>query len=139
MGQVLFRTALPLSVTRLWPAPGVLALELRDLAARTVEFRVLAAADGRELFRYHDPAAPWWLALAGCTPAALRLAELDPARLGLPRGFREVPLPVPVGGASETDKATENQPSTTAAAWQTPVAYAAGGPHFAPLRDAQAG
>ena len=40
---------------------------------------------------------------------------------------------VPVGGASETDKATENQPSTTAAAWQTPVAYAANGPHFAPL------
>lgn len=125
--RLLFRTAFPLPVWRLWPAPGLLAVELRDAAARTVSFVVLAAADGRELRRYHDPATPWWLTLAGVTAdGELLLAELDPARLGQPIGQRRVGLP----GVELSDLL---EPAALPSAWLRPEQYPATNPHFAPL------
>lgn len=120
--RLLFRTAFAVPVWRIWPAPGVLAVELRDAVARTVSFAILRTADGQELFRYHDPAAPWWLALAGCTSAELVLAELDPDRLGQPARYRAVatghPLPAPAAGEL---------------AWQIPVTYRPESSYFGPL------
>ena len=119
-----FRTAFPVPVWRLWPAPGVLALELRDVTARTVSFVVLAADDGRELLRYHDPAAPWWLTLAGITPEGkLELNELDPNQFGQSVGRRLFAVP----GIELTSA------SSPAPEWRLPEYHAATGPYFVPL------
>ncbi len=82
--RLLFRTAFAHPVWRIRPAPGALGIELRDATAGTVSFKVLAAADGRELLHFHDSAAPWWLSLADLTPTALVLNEHSPDQLGLP-------------------------------------------------------
>ncbi len=120
--RLLFCTAFPLPVWRLWPAPGALAVELRDQGARAVSFVVLRAADGHELFRYHDPAVPWWLCLTGLTATELLLTEMDAERLGQPISSRRV--------AWQPTAAPDEEP---AARWLTPVNHLLDGPYFGPL------
>ncbi len=113
-------------VWRLIPAPGVLALELRDVTAQRVEFVVLAAADGRELLRYHDPAMPWWLTLVGLTATELLLAPSGPAHPGPVEPPRAIRLPP----AARRAVAAANAPPPTAG---VPVVYEPTSAHFAAL------
>jgi hypothetical protein len=121
--RLLFQTHFDQPVWRLLPGPEVLAVELRDTVARTATFVVLAAVDGRELLRYHDPQTPWWLSLIALQEQGLELAELSPEQLGVPVQRRIISFESPAISA----------PATAALTLQNPVVYTPESAYFTPL------
>ncbi len=129
--ELLFRRTLPAPVWKLWPVPGGVVLELRDQPARRVTFVLLNGRTGAPRAAFHDPAAPWWLTLAGADETSVWLDELHPDRLGQPGARRVVAWPT---GAVQARGPAADLPAPPVPALGIPTLYRAGeAAHFADL------